>query len=263
MRTGRWLLIGCLCLGAAGAAGCNGRLTPEAERLLSDGIAAYKGGDDARAVRSMDLFLRDHAASKRADEAYYYRGLAKYRSKNLAGAKADFQQALDRTREEAIRVGAKVALGDLAYDTGDMAAAEKAYMDALKDIERGEPPSDHVHYRLGRALQRQGRWREADSHFDLVVFLFEGTELARRSLRYVRSNAWTIQAGAFEDASRAGAVVAKLETTGLAARRQPTLRGEKLLFVVNVGRYETYPQAEADLQKVRRHYPDAFLTTTR
>ena len=82
-------------MGAAGAAGCNGRLTPEAERLLSDGIAAYKGGDDGGAIRSMDLFLRDHARSKRADEAYYYRGLAKYRSKDLTGAKADFKQAFD------------------------------------------------------------------------------------------------------------------------------------------------------------------------
>ena len=260
MRIVRLLVVvGCLCCGAA----CNGPLTPEAEKLLESGRLAYKQGDDNGAVRKMDLFLKDWAKSRQADEAYYYRGLAKYRTHNLPGAREDLQAALDRTRRKAVRVGAMVALGDLADDTDDTAAAEKVYLDVLKDIDRDKKPADHVCYRLGCTLQRQGRWKDADAYFDKVIYLFNGTELAGRAQQHVRCKAWTIQAGAFEAKPRADAAAAALRREGLDASSQPALRDGKPVFLVNVGRYPTFRQAAADLSKVRRHCNDAFVTTTR
>ena len=265
MRKTTWFLV--CCWSVSCAAGCNGRLSQEAERLLDAGKLAYQSGDDGGAVRTMDLFLKDNAGSRRAEEAYYYRGLAKYRMRNLGAARADFQEALDRARSDAVKAAAMIALGDLAYDTNDLAVAEKMYADVLKRMEAekisDKAPADHVYYRLGCTLQRQGRWYEADSHFDRVMYLFAGTELARRSELHVRCTAWTIQAAAFTDKSGADATAAALRSRDFPVETQPALRDGKLVFLVCVGRYATFAQAEPNLPRVRRHYGDAFITTTR
>jgi outer membrane protein assembly factor BamD (BamD/ComL family) len=263
MRKTTWLLVANFCWGAGCAAGCNGQLSPEAQKLLAAGKLAYKNGDDVNAVRNMELFLKDNVRSKQADEAFYCRGLAKYRMGNLAGAKADLQEALDRAGSKPVKIASILALGDLAYDTNDTTVSEKMYQDVLKEIDRDKKPADQASYRLGCTLQRQGRWTEADSYFDRVMFLFDGTELARRSAQHVRCRAWTIQAGAYGEASRADAVVGDLTSKKLPAERRMYLRDGKPIFLVSVGRYPTFKQAEADLPKVKHYYADAFITTTR
>ncbi|MHC4983881.1 MAG: tetratricopeptide repeat protein [Planctomycetota bacterium] len=231
MRRARKLLIVFSCWSIVCAAGCAGELTPEAKKLLADGKLAYERGDDGVAVANMDLFLKDHARSKRADEAYYYRGLAKYRMRELVEAKADFRQALERSRSKAVSVGARVALGDLAYDTNDHTTAEQMYTKLLDMVDADKKPADHVYYRLGCTLQRQGRWDQADQYFDKVIYLFDGTELARRSLLHARCKAWTIQAGAFSARSRAAAAAAELKRNNLPASERPALRDERLVFL--------------------------------
>ena len=55
----------------------------------------------------------------------------------------------------------------------------------------------------------------------------------------------------------------KAPPTSPRLERQPALRDGKLVFLVTVGRYATFEQAEADLLKIKRHRGDAFITTTR
>ncbi len=266
MRRINGLLVIVLCVAGLCIVGCNSRLSPEAEKLLASGKLAYNNGDDRGVVRKMDVFLKDNDRSRRSDEAYYYRGLARYRMGNLPGAKADMRESLDRTRHKSVRVGALVALGDLAYDMDDVAAAERMYSDALKELgddKHGKKPADHAHYRLGTVLQRRGRWDEADAHFDRVIYLFKDSELAKRSALRVRCRAWTIQAGIFKAKLRADAAMAEMRAKNLPADRRPVLRDGRLVFRVSIGRYPTFEQAKTSMAAVKRHYGDAFITTTR
>ena len=134
---------------------------------------------------------------------------------------------------------------------------------AENDVDARKEPADHANYRLGCTLQRQGRWKEADAYFDRVLYLFGGTELAKRSATHVRCTAWTVQAGAYKNKSRAEAAAAALKQQTMSASTQPTLRDGELVFIVTVGRFHTFDKAEAELPKVRRHYADAFITTMR
>ncbi len=262
MRRKRLTLVLGLLLAVIASMSCTGPLSPEAKQLLQDGYTLYEAGDDAAAIEKLDSFLRENAKSSRAGEAYYLRGLAKHRRKDLSGAKADLNSAVARAENKELLVKALLAMGELAYQTDDMALAENMYRQALGEIKRGQKPSDQAHYRLGCVLQRQGRWAEADLQFDRVVYLFEGSKLAQLAGRRVRCTAWTIQVGAFKRKDRAASAGKRLREEKIPVIHKAILYDGRPLFVVQMGRFATYEQAMAELPAIQDHTPDAFVVPT-
>ncbi len=244
-------------------AGCQSQLTPQAKQLLESGTEAYVRGDRKTAVRQMDAFLQQAGRSHRAAEAFYIRGLAKYDLKDYAGAKSDLSEAVDRASSRPLRAKAALSLGDLAYETGDVKLAESMYRTAIDNLEDPKlSPADHAHYRLGCALQRQGRWRQADVHFSRVIYHFRGTELARRSRKRLHAKAWTIQAGAYADYDNASAAANRLRTARPETRIASAVPSGRLRYVIEIGRYSTFEQAQAVLPEVKRYQKDAFVAAT-
>jgi tetratricopeptide (TPR) repeat protein len=261
---GTWIVVlAGACVVLCGSAGCVLPVSPEARQLLVDGRAAYDRGDDPAVLRQTNAFLAQHARSSLSDVAYYLRGLAAYRQQNLPAARADLQAALAATTRRDIRLGSQKALGDLAYEDGDMGAADSFYRQALAECEGGARPSDEIGYRLGCALQAQGRWGEADEQFDRVAHVFAGSEIARRAERRLRCVAWTIQAGAYEKKATADAEAVRLRAAHLPANTRPVVVGDKLRFFVQAGWYDTRDKAAALLPAVRKARPDAFIIPSR
>lgn len=251
-----------LCVAGTGL-GCNGHLSLRAKALLHSGNEAYKQGDYQTTVAEMDAFVKEVGRSRRAGEGYYLRGLAKLKLNDTKGAKVDFDQAAERTQDRQIRAHCLNALGDMAWDEDDMDQAAGCYAEALESTDRGRKPADHSQYRLGCVLQRQGKWHDADLRFSRLDYFFRGSELAMRAARRINCRAWTVQAGAFSDKGSADTAAEKLRRAKLPATVEPTLSREKLIFVVQVGRYAAYEQAVGALEGVRQHVDDAFVITTR
>jgi len=245
------------------AAGCNGPLSPQAKRLWQGGQEAYNRGDDSATIRHMDEFLHQYPRSSWSDRAYHLRGLAKYRTKDYPGAKADFREAINRARSKTTRAKALKAMGNVAYTMNDTALAEQSYREALGLMERSEPGSDEIHYRLGCVLQRQGRWADADTQFDRLIYLFDGTALANRAKLRVHSKAWTIQAGAYKRKANADRAVASMRAENFQSVCRAQLWRGRPRFLVLVGRFPTYEQAVAALGGVKKLVSDAFVTPTR
>lgn len=241
--------------------GCNGPLSPEAKKLLLAGYDAYERGEDKAAIARMDEFLLAAGRSNRADEAYYLRGLAKYRSGDLDGAEADMQLALTNVSHKEVRGKARLALGDLAWGRGHLAEAEELYRSALEDIPQGRAPGDQAHYKLGCALQRLGRWEDASVQFHRVLDLFEGTKWARLAGQRANAGAWTIQVGAFDGKKRADEHAVAMMRKGLPAAVRPVLRQGKLVFLVQAGIYSSYDQAAEALSKAKKTQQDAYIAT--
>lgn len=241
------------------AAGCNGTLSPEAKQLLLSGYASCNKGDDRATIRHMDEFLVANSRSRRANEAYYLRGLAKYHLKNHAGAKADLQAALSSPQHKESRMPALLAMGDLAYETDDIDLAAEMYRQALGLIGQGQKPSDHAHYRFGCVYQRQGRWGDADVQFSKVINFFRVSKLAGLARRRIHCIAWTVQAGSFERKANAERLRKKLAESALAAEVQIDLQKGRLLYLVQVGRYPSYERAASLLPRVKRHSSGAFV----
>jgi len=247
----------------AGLAGCQGALSPQAEQLLQSGYAAGSRADHQTVVAKMDAFIAQNDRSRRADEAYYLRGLAKYGLGDRAGARADLSEAARRTDHDELKGKAYLALADLDWDSGDMAGAENAYREALAHLPQRQPPADHAYYRLGSVLQRQGRWEQADVQFSRVLFLFGDSELAQRARRRIHSTAWTIQVGAYRQKARAVSMAERLKAKGLSAHVKSALSEPAALFLVQVDRYPTYEQADSALPSIKADWQDAFVTDTR
>ncbi len=248
--------------------GCTNELSPHGRELLQNASDAYARGDDKTVIGHTDSFISQYGKAAEVGEAYYLRGLSRYRMKDLAGAQSDLNQAASLSGGRQLRGKAYAALGDLAYEQEDMALAEHMYRNSINLLQEGPKsggvkPLDQALYRLGCVLQRQGRWAEADAQFDRLIYLFESSDFAKRASRKVRCTAWTIQAGAYKDRARAQAAVRQLKNDGFAPAEQLVKVDETVRFVVNIGRFPTYEQAKAELQNVQQHRRDAFIETTR
>jgi tetratricopeptide (TPR) repeat protein len=259
-----WILpLAGACALLCGAAGCVEPVSPEAKQLLIGGRAAYDRGDDATVVRQTGEFLAEHAKSSLSDVAHYLRGLANYRQQSTSAAQADLRAALAETKRRDIRLGSLKALGDMAYEDGDMVAADGLYRQAQAECEPSARPADEIGYRLGCALQVQGRWSEADEQLDRVAHVFAGSEIARRAERRLRCVAWTVQAGAYEKKASADAEAARLRAARLPINTRPVLVDGKLRFFVQAGWFDTRDKAAALLPAVRKLRTDAFIIPSR
>ncbi|MFP3936770.1 MAG: tetratricopeptide repeat protein [Phycisphaerae bacterium] len=243
--------------------GCAPEMPPQARELLNSGIDAYEAGEHDSARSRMDEFLSQYPRVRGVAEAYYLRGMAYYRQERPDDARRDLRKAVDDADDKHLRGRALVALGNIAYENDEIAAAENYYRDALDDLDGDRPPRDQALYRLGCVLQRQGRWREADTQFNRLIYVFEDSSFASSAERRVHARAWTIQAGAFDERKHADSLAGKLRDDGLDARVIPLLADRAPRFVVCVGRYSSHEAADAGVEDVRNHEGEAFVTVIR
>ncbi len=262
-RTKRTVVYAALAMAMAALAGCNAQMPPEAQQMLTVGLDAYEAGDDDAVIEGMDRFIAEYPRVRGVEQAYYLRGLTHYRADRIDLAWSDLAEAVGRSDDGVLRAKARVTLGDIAYDGDDISEAEDHYRRALDDVGQEQAPADHARYRLGSVLQRQGRWREADLHFNRVIYAFPHSRFAAPAERRVHARAWTIQAGAFNQRSNADVLADTLRAAGLDAEARATLAESGPRYVVQVGRYDSYDAAAAALENVHRHEPQAFVTVTR
>lgn len=252
-----------LILAAAGlVAGCGDPVPPTSAQLLREGRQAYEQGQADEAIERTDRFLAMHGGTQEAAEAYYLRGLARGQLGQLELAEQDFLAAAERTRRPDLAGRARLALGELAEQRGDLPAAEEQYRAALDALPHDQPPADEALYRLADLLQRTGRWEEADQRYDRLGFLFTGTDRVDLARQRVRARAWTIHTGVFLGLPHAEQEARRLREAGLPARIEPQGAGA-VRFAVQAGAYSTYTDAEQALPGVQAVSPDARIALSR
>ena len=252
-------MVRTFCLVAILVSGCNSALTPRGRQLLVGGAEALEAEKYDETITQMDEFVRDNPRSEHLARAYYLRGKAYYGLKNIALASDDLAEAA-RTGSGLVKMNAQLALGDIAWDAGDLAMAERLYVAVSDEVSAGDVPGDHAHYRLGCVRQRLGKWQEADVQFHGVVEHFPGSELARRAARRVNATAWTIQTGAFGTKARGDSHAKQMRAKNVPIELVPVLMGGRPMFLAVSGRYTKYKQALATLDRVKRVQSDAFVT---
>ena len=248
---------------AALSAGCNTVVSPEAKGYLQTADTSFRHENNKAAIESSSRFIQMYPRLEESGEAYYIRGLARCREGQISAGKDDLQIALTLTKRKDLVALVHCRLGDMSYQSGEMATSEKHYRTALEYVRHGAPPADEAMYRLGCILQREGRWGEADLFFSKVVHFFDGTALAERAADHSHAVQWSIQAAAMSNVTSARHLRGRLRHVGLDARTDLELKSGRVMRLVRVGSYRTYGQAQADLGKVRRIVSDAFITSAR
>ncbi len=244
--------------------GCNGEsIGPEARKELDTARKAYQQDDDVQTLRHANAVLRIQPKGEAAMQAYYLRGLALARKKEHAAAQADLERVCEKTRNVDLRVKAADALGELAFLQGDLKTAIRRLKEVLDLTPDDERPADHAHFRLGCIDQRQGRWAEADVQFERVAYHFPDARLGRQARQRVRARAWTIQIGSYKHKNNADVAAKRFRDEGFRTHVEPVLRDGELVFLLQIGRWGQYEDAEAKLPSVRRFTSDAFLHVAR
>ncbi len=260
-RRSRRVAQAALALMLAACAGCVQHAGPEEIKLLTDAQAAYSRSDDHAAIAKAGEFLQQNSHTAEADVAYYLRGLAQYRVRDLPAAREDLTRAAG-TRGKDLRLKAVKALGDLALETGDANSAQMLYSQALGEMDLDKPPADEVRYGLGCALQIKGLWWDADVQFDRLLHDFPDSPVARLAGRRIRCQAWTFQIAAFDRQDLAEAESARLAKIGLKTTIAQAVVDGKLQFLLQAGRYDTHAAATA-AKTLRAAAPNAQLVPTR
>ena len=121
--------------------------------------------------------------------------------------------------------------------------------------------TDWFLYRLGQALERTGRWADARAKFQRVVNEFPTgpvTPNARRRLA-LNLDHFSIQCGVFQKKENATRVAADLGRQRFASGVYRDARPEGDHWVVRVGRYSTYAEAQDALARIKSHVADAVI----
>ena len=246
------------------AGGCAGEtIRPETQRALDSAMAAYRAKQDRKVIRQANHILRQETRGEGAMQAYYLRGMAEYRLKEYSPAREDLQRVYDRTRNPDLRIKATDTLGELAYLQGNLEEAARYFEEVFDQTPENERPSDHARFRLGCIRQRQGRWADADVHFEKVLYYFPKSKLATQTKHRVRGRSWTIQVGAYKSKKSANAAANRFRRAGQRVYIEPVMRDGKLVFLLQVGRWGQYETAESKLPSIRKLKSDAFLHVAR
>ncbi len=142
------------------------RRWPSHERAAGVALLAieneFLSGRFGAALVACEAFLRDHAADAGAWQASVRRGLCLANLGRAPEAAEALGAAVARAdgRATELRTAALAALGEIAFDAGDWAGAERWYGALTREIATG-PGAAECALRLGLSIARQGRGRDA------------------------------------------------------------------------------------------------------
>lgn len=246
-------------LALAGLAGCQTLPAPAVQRL-NEAEGAYRANQFDRTEELCTAVIKAHGDKPDVAEAFYLRGLARLKGREQDGAIRDFETALNKTQRRELRGRAHAQLGNIDFERGRYQQAVVHYAWARDELP-DQPPKDRVCLQHGIALQRLGRFRDAQP---VLAETFKKFPQSSHAAEARRRHTWpheffTIQCGAFSDVARAHQHAARLQAQGVSAVAVPEGEGGSRLYHVRVGRYITYIQAEGALSGVRRGQPDAFI----
>ena len=247
------LVIACVSTGCA-------ELPASAKQQKLDAEIAYRERNFSRAEATLDDFLTQYPNHVESADAYYLRALCHTEQSNKYRAVADINNCIRLSRDAELAAKAHAMAGALLFEQGKFNDAATHFAQALPHLSEA-PPTDLGRYRYALSLQRLGEWQKARLEFAAVFQRYPGSDLAPHArLMYEWPNDYfAIQCGAFRDSTGADDLKKKLVGKGLRAAVERRSRAGESLYIVFVGRYPRYDQAEESLREVRRHVPDALI----
>lgn len=241
------------------ATGCAETSNRQVE-ILYAAQRAYDAGDYAGSVRQTTDFVATPASRKDLCRAYYVRGVANARLGKRSSAYADLQQVTSLNADDDAVWRAHMQLGVMYFEDDRYPVAVQAFEQALKLMPK-HAAMDWVLYRYGQALERVGRWSDARPQFQRVVAEFPSGSVTVNAKRRVALAAdhFSIQCGSYSQKANAANAAADLGRAGFSAGVYLEKRSTGDMWVVRIGNYRTYAEAQSALAKVRQRTSDAVI----
>ena len=244
--------------------GCVQQASQSGQTQLNIGRDQYEKKHYSSAIHSLSEFLKNERGSREVAYALYLRGLC-YRGmgpKEDKQAVKDLEKAIRISDNEVVQRHAHIALGHIYFEK-QQPVYEKSvwhYKNALPGME-DVPPKDDVLYRLGVALQGLGQWKDADLYFSQCFNTFKLSKYAAAARNRFGAQAFRLQVGAFSSLQSAKKLVGELGRRGWQGDWSGKEKNGKLLYIVQVGKYNTYKEAGEALSRLLAIYPKAMMVT--
>ena len=247
-------MLGVLC-------GCAERLSAQQREWLNQGQDCYERGDWVRAIDYLSRFLAEVREGPAATRALYLRGASNAEAGRRSQAYVDLLNCVRGAPHPEAVWRAYVALGTLHFEERKWDYAAQDYRAAAERMPGG-PPKDYVLVRRAICLERAGQWVAARDCWGQIVREFPAGrygELAARRLS-LGADHFAVQCGAFRDRANADRLCRELMDKGLEASVQTEAQKRTPLYVVVVGRYADFDEAERHLAMIKERYvKDAVL----
>lgn len=241
-------------------AGCAESVPRERLLLLEQGRGEYEAKRYTSAISKLTQIIEAGGDLPETTEALYLRGMSHALSGQRGRGYADLEAASrsGASREAAWR--ANVVLGTLRFEDSNWAGAAENLRLAAANMP-ASPPRDTVIWRLGLCYERLGRWSEARGSLTELVSKYPTSSYSEAANRRLRLGAehFSVQCGAFTQPENAANLRLQLQRKNLSAftNREQGPNGTR--YVVLVGKYATYAEAQRNLQAIRAHASDAIL----
>lgn len=251
----------CACLATTiGLGGCAAPLNPQQEQMLRSGEDSFARQRYDDAIAQTTRFLNEVKNRPESGRALYVRSMSLAKAGRRNEAYDDVRKAISTQDNPEVVWRSYIVLGTLQFEDQQWDAAARSVSAALARIPGGEPADDAL-FRLGVCYERCGKWNDARAEFDRLVKRYPTSRLAKDARRRVALNArhFAVQCGAFVGSQNAEALADSLAKRGLSAYARREQRDTGLMYVVMVGQYATYAEAERALGTVRAAVSGAVL----
>lgn len=242
---------------AVTAVGCN----EASKATLNTANTAYHAGRFRQSLEEAGAISRRSTGDELA-QARYLAGLSAYRLGRDAEAEA-YLAPLTACRDTEIAGSANATLGLIHASRNDDTQAVR-YFEPAVDKLRGADAA-RAHYHMALSLQKLGQWASAKTHLDRALAGSRDAALRKVIMQRAAARAFTIQLGAYGQRKNADAKVREMgQACGRAGIASPqivlSVDEGKTLYLVQVGRFDTYGAASLALRKLRTR--DAWIVTT-
>ncbi len=193
-------------------------------------------------------------SKKRAlgEEGRYLMGLSFLKLGLQKKARENFEFVIKNYPSSGLKEELLLGIADSYYLDGDFNQAEKYYRRLLKNFQNTHYAS-MAYLNLGKALRRQGKWKEADGLFSKVTHSWPLSLEAKEAKKYLlKDNFFSIQAGAFAKRENALSLLKALRKKGYSAAIEKHCDREKVLYKVKIGRFEQEDMAKKEARKLKK-----------
>jgi len=210
---------------------------------LNDGFNSYTQRRFDLSEQAADGYINALPNDPNVDEAYYLRGISRLGKEDKSGAAEDLRTAVAKSKRADLKAKAQRGLGDLAFDAQNWPLAVKHYQSAISYLP-AEQNAPIVVFRIGAALQAQGKWADSRPYFQQVLRLNADKFWKDRATVRLRVDSYTLQFGAFRDNANASQTAKTLRSQRLDPTVVNEVRDGQLLFMVRCGEFNTYTEAD-------------------
>lgn len=252
MRTNSLFIAGCILV----LCGCVTTPLPDpvmAARSLQRAKQLYLDGNYKAANVAFQEYRAHVAGPQRRAQGYYWEGMCWLAQRDFARARERFEFAMEQEPRGWLRGYVLCELGEALMGLGDFAAARESYREALETSPR-DIRLDHVLLRIATCAQRLNEWDLAGGYLNKLLREVPGSRLAdqaKEKLQYNKGRFFTVQVAAFRSREAARERATQLRSRELRPFIGQIERGGEKIYCVWIGRFESWKEANLEMQRIR------------